>query len=95
MLVPFVAFCYVPILLNASCHNGLQIVILDPGWSLERDVLSRNILGQDARSRVLRPCSQAFQPSCSCLSWGRRALPGCSNGTSRHVAALQKVDAIC
>ena len=58
MLVPFVAFCYVPILLNASCHNGLQIVILDPGWSLERDVLSRNILGQDAHSRVLRPCSQ-------------------------------------
>jgi hypothetical protein len=42
---------------DANCQDGLQNVILDPGWILDRDrpSLSRNILGQDARSRVLRP----------------------------------------
>jgi hypothetical protein len=44
--------CYVQILLDVNCHDGLQIVILDPGWSLERDILSRNILGQDMLGHV-------------------------------------------
>jgi hypothetical protein len=47
-------FCYVQILLDANCHDVLQIIILDPDCSLQCDILSRNILGQDARSRVLR-----------------------------------------
>jgi hypothetical protein len=43
-------FCYIAILPNANCHDGQQILILESSVAL-----SRNILGQDARSRVLRP----------------------------------------
>jgi hypothetical protein len=35
--------------------------ILDPGWILERDRLSRNIPGEDARSRVNTP-AKPFNP---------------------------------
>jgi hypothetical protein len=88
----FEKFCYAPFSLNADCrvYDGLQIVILDTDWSLGRDKVTRNIFGQDARSRALRPCSQACQPSNSCPSWGRRALTGCSNCMS----ALPKVNAV-
>jgi hypothetical protein len=46
---------------DRNLDPGCRWVILAPGCRIQRGILSRNILGQDVRSRVLRP-AEPFNP---------------------------------
>jgi hypothetical protein len=87
-------FYYVDILLEKNCHDGLQNVILDPGWIHEHVRLSRNIIGQDTRSCVLRP-AKPFSPHAVASANGVDVLcPTSATALVDILMMLQKVDVI-